>query len=109
MVAKKRELGNRLYGSGSPRHNKKLQARLDKHSAALARHVKKHYHAFIKSGKFTLDEGAYVPKEREARWQRKGSRKLLRNALARGDKSGAAEWMDNIKDAEQYIPKKKRK
>ena len=50
-----------------------------------------------------LYEGAYVPKEREARRQRKGSRKLLRQAIARGDRNAADEWRRNIRDAEAHI------
>lgn len=50
-----------------------------------------------------INEGAYVPKEREARWMRKRSRKLLRMAIARGDKYGADKWRQNIRDAEEHI------
>lgn len=55
-----------------------------------------------------LDEGSYQGSQRELRGQRKGSRNLLRKALAKGDKKGAADWMENIKDADDRIkPKKK--
>lgn len=55
-----------------------------------------------------MSEGSYQGSQRELRGQRKGSRKLLRTALAKGDKKGAAEWMENIKDAESQIKPKKR-
>lgn len=50
-----------------------------------------------------LYEGSAVPKEREARWMRKGSRKLLRKALERGKEKEAEEWKENIRNAEEHL------
>lgn len=55
-----------------------------------------------------MSEGSYQGSQRELRGQRKGSRKLLRKALAKGDKKGAADWMENIKDADDQIKSKKK-